>query len=276
MQRIVLMFLGLTLTAGFTTGCSSKSRIRAEKAVAQALISDEQEDQLGRQVKQELEQKEKIQYVQDQAIIDYVNTVATPILRAANADRRGVKWKVSVINDPKTVNAFATPGGYLYVYTGLILAADTEAELAGVLAHEAGHVVGRHSARAMVNAYGLAAIADVALGKNPGTAAQIAAQLVGGGAMLAHGRSEETEADEYGARYSAAANYDPRGLITFFEKLKAKEGNTPGIFKWLSTHPPSGDRIRHLDQFIAKNGLRGSEQGAERLAPIKQRLGGAR
>jgi beta-barrel assembly-enhancing protease len=273
MQRILAVFLGLTLTAGVTTGCG-KQRVRAEKAVARALISDEQEEQIGRQVKQELEQKEKIQYVQDQAIIDYVNTVAAPILRAANADRRGVRWKVNVINDPKTVNAFATPGGYLYVYTGLILAADTEAELAGVLAHEAGHVVGRHSARAMVNAYGLAAIAEVALGKNPGTAAQIAAQLVGGGAMLAHGRSEETEADEYGVRYAAAANYDPRGLITFFSKLKAKEGSTPGIFKWLSTHPPSGDRIRHLEQYIAQRGLRGSEQGAERLAPIKQRLGG--
>ena len=88
------------------------------------------------------------------------------------------------------------------MYTGLLLAADNEAELAGVLAHEAGHVVGRHSARAMVNAYGLQAITQVALGKNPGPAAQIAAQLAGGGRELAHGRSEETEADEYGAKYA--------------------------------------------------------------------------
>jgi predicted Zn-dependent protease len=273
MQRILSMVLGITLAAGLSTGCA-KQRIAAEKAIAQTFISDEQEEQLGRQVKQELEQKEKIQYVQDQVVVDYVTKVATPILQAANRDRQGVKWKINVINDAKTVNAFATPGGYLYVYTGLILASDNEAELAGVLAHEAGHVVGRHSARAMVNAYGLQAVADAALGKNPGTAAQIATQLVGGGAMLAHGRSEETEADEYGARYTSATNYDPRGLISFFEKLQKLQGSMPGVLKWLSTHPTNADRIRHLEQYISQNGLRGSELGADRLAPIKQKLGG--
>lgn len=274
MQRILSLLLGITLAAGLGTGCA-KQRIRAEKAIAQTFISDEQEEQIGKQVKQELETKEKIQYVQDPVVVDYVNKVATPILQAANRDRKGVRWKIHVINDPKTVNAFATPGGYLYVYTGLILAADNEAELAGVLAHEAGHVVGRHSARAMVNAYGLQALSELALGKNPGTAAQIAAQLVGGGAMLAHGRSEETEADEYGARYATAARYDPRGLITFFQKLAAKEGNTPGVLKWLSTHPTSADRIAHLERYIAQNGLSGTETGADRLAPIKQKLGGS-
>jgi predicted Zn-dependent protease len=273
MQRIVSGLLGLTLVAALGSGCA-KERIRAEKAVADVFITDEQEEQLGLQVKQELEQKEKIQYVQDPAIVEYVNRVATPILQQANRDRKGVKWKVSVINDPKTVNAFATPGGYLYVYTGLLLAADNEAEVAGVLAHEAGHVVGRHSARAMVNAYGLQAITQMALGKNPGAAAQIAAQLASGGAQLAHGRSEETEADEYGAKYASATGYDPHGLITFFQKLQKMQGDTPGALKWLSTHPTNADRISHLNQYIAQNGLHGTELGAEKLAPIKQKLGG--
>lgn len=273
MQRILSVFLGITLAAGVGTGCATQ-RISAEKAVAGVLISDEQEEQIGRQVKQELEQKEKIQYVQDPAVLEYVNRVATPILQQANRDRKGVKWKINVINDPKTVNAFATPGGYLYVYTGLLLAADNEAEVAGVLAHEAGHVVGRHSARAMVNAYGIQAITQLALGQNPGTAAQIAAQLVGGGAMLAHSRSEETEADEYGAKYTAALNYDPHGLITFFQKLQKMQGDTPGVLKWLSTHPTNAERVSHLDQYIAQKGLHGTELGAERLAPIKQKLGG--
>jgi predicted Zn-dependent protease len=273
MQRILSVVLGLTLAASLTTGCG-KQRIRAEKAVADILISDEQEEQIGLQVKQELEQKEKIQYVQDPAVVEYVNRLATPILQQANRDRSGVKWKVNVINDPKTVNAFATPGGYLYVYTGLLLAADNEAEVVGVLSHEAGHVVGRHSARAMVNAYGLQAITQLALGKDPGTAAQIAAALVGQGAMLAHGRSEETEADEYGAKYAAGTNYDPRGLITFFQKLQKMQGDTPGVLKWLSTHPTNAERINHLEQYIAQKGYRGSEIGADRLAPIKAKLGG--
>lgn len=272
MQRILSAFLGITLAAGLTTGCTAQ-RVSAEKAIARTFISDEQEEQIGAQVKKELEQKEKIQYVQDPAIVEYVNSISTPILRAANKDRRGVKWKIHVINDPKTVNAFATPGGYLYVYTGLILAADNEAELAGVMAHEAGHVVGRHSARAMVNAYGIQALSELALGKDPGTAGQIATQLVGGGAMLAHGRSEETEADDYGARYAAAAGYDPRGLITFFEKLKRQEGTTPGVLKWLSTHPTSADRIKHLQDYISQNRLSGANASTDRLSAIKQKIG---
>ncbi len=271
MRRLITAFLGITLVAGVGTGCG-KQRIRAEKAIASVLISDQQEEQLGLQVKQELEQKEKIRYVQDPAIVEYVRSISTPILQAANRDRAGVRWKIQVIDDPKTVNAFATPGGYLYVYTGLILASENEAELAGVMAHEAGHVVGRHSARAMVNAYGLQAISQVALGENPGTAAQIATQLAGGGLQLAHGRSEETEADEYGARYTSAAGYDPRGLISFFDKLRRQQGQTPGFMKWLSTHPTNEERIVHLRDFIMHNRLSGANASTDRLTPIKAKI----
>ncbi|RKH06714.1 peptidase M48 [Corallococcus praedator] len=271
MHRMATAILTLTLASGLTTGCA-KQRVGAEKAIAKAFISDEQENQLGLQVKKELETKENIQYVEDPEVLQYVRGISAPILAQANKDRSGVKWKVNVINDPKTVNAFATPGGFLYVYTGLLLAADTEAELAGVMAHEAGHVVGRHSARAMVNAYGLQTITQVALGQNPGTAAQIAAQLAGGGLQLAHGRSEETEADEYGARYSAAAGFDPNGLIAFFEKLQQMQGTQPSVLKWLSTHPTNADRIAHLRKIIAQQGLKGGRNDAGGLTAIKAKL----
>ncbi|AKQ64051.1 peptidase, M48 family [Myxococcus hansupus] len=272
MQRILVAALGLTLATGLSTGCS-KQRISAEKAVARTLISDEQEEQLGRQVKQELETKENIKYVENAAVVDYVRGISSSILNQASKDRPGVKWKINVIDDPKMVNAFATPGGYLYVYTGLILAADTEAELAGVMAHEAGHVVGRHSARAMVNQMGLQAITQAALGQNPGTVAQIAAQLVSGGTLLAHGRSEEIEADEYGARYASGAGYDPRGLVTFFEKLQQAQGDTPALMKWLSTHPTNKDRIANIQKIISQKNLRGSNNGPGGLPAIKQALG---
>ncbi|WP_257448779.1 M48 family metallopeptidase [Archangium lipolyticum] len=272
MQRILSAILGLTLMTGLMTGCTSQRLAQAQRTAASYLVSDQQEEQLGQQVKTELETKEKIKYVEDPAVVEYVRTLSTPILQAANRDRKGVKWKVNVIDDPKTVNAFATPGGYLYVYTGLLLAADNEAEVAGVMAHEAGHVVGRHSARAMILQYGEQAIIEAALGKRQSTVAQIAAGLAGTGVGLAYGRSNETEADEYGARYSAAAGYDPHGLATFFQKLAANEGKTPGVLKWLSTHPPSSERMAHINDFIAKNRLSGSNVGAERLASIKQRL----
>ena len=275
MRRTPAALLALTLAAtGGLAACTAAQRRTASTAAADALISDQQEAQLGAQVKQELEQKQKIKYVQDAEVVRYVNEVSTKVLRPANKARPGIPWKIHVIDDPKQVNAFATPGGYLYVYSGLILAADNEAELAGVMAHEAGHVVGRHSARQMVNAYGLEAVLGMALGKNAGGLGQVAAGLAGNGAMLANSRGMETEADEYGAQFTSAANYDPRGLVSFFQKLQAQEGKTPGVLKWLSTHPTSADRVAYLNQYLARNNLRGSELGADRLQAIKRRLGG--
>ena len=241
----------------------------ATPGIAKALVSDDQEAQLGAQVKQELD-KQGTKYIQDPEIVNYVKGVAQKIFVSADKDRPGVKWQVFVIDDPKQVNAFATPGGYLYVYTGLLMAADNEAQLAGVWGHESGHVVARHSAQQMVNEMGLQTVIEVALGQNPNQLAQLASTLAAKGALLAYSREDETQADEYGARYSAQAGYDPHGIIQFFEKLKAMEGNQPAFAKYLSDHPATADRITHLQQYIKEKGLTGSELGAQRLQPVKQ------
>ena len=243
----------------------------ATPGIAKALVSDDQEAQLGAQVKQELD-KQGTKYIRDPEIVNYVKGVAEKIFVSADKDRPGVKWQVFVIDDPKQVNAFATPGGYLYVYTGLLMAADNEAQLAGVWGHESGHVVARHSAQQMVNQMGIETVIGIALGQNPNQLAQLASTLAAKGALLAYSREDETQADEYGARYSAQAGYDPHGIIQFFEKLKAMEGNQPAFAKYLSDHPATADRITHLQQYIKEKGLTGSELGAQRLQPVKQRL----
>lgn len=271
MKRILSVVV-LSLALGLTSGCATLKKANVGRTAAAILISDQQENQLGLQVKQELETKEKIKYLEDPVVVDYVRNVSSRILQQANRDRPGVQWKVNVIDDPKTVNAFATPGGYLYVYTGLLLAADNEAEVAGVMGHEAGHVVGRHSAQQMVLQYGEQAIVEAAFGKNPGAVSQIAAGLAGTGAGLAFSRSNETEADEFGAKYTSAVGYDPHALEAFFQKLAAQEGKTPGVMKWLSTHPPSAERAQHINAYISEHHLTGSDLGADRLAPIKARL----
>ena len=245
--------------------------IHTSEGVAKALVSDEQEAQLGAQVKQELD-KQGTKYVQDPEIVNYVRGVAQKIFVSADKDRPGVKWKVYVIDDPKQVNAFATPGGYLYVFTGLLMAADNEAQLAGVWGHESGHVVARHSARQMVDAMGLETVIGMALGQNPNQLAELAATLAAKGALLSYSRQDETEADEYGARYSAQAGYDPRGIMQFFEKLKKMEGEQPAFAKYLSDHPATQDRIEHLQQYIAEKHLSGTVLGADRLQPVKQKL----
>jgi predicted Zn-dependent protease len=245
--------------------------VHTTEGLAKALVSDEQEAQLGAQVKQELD-KQGTKYVQDPEVVNYVRGVAQKIFVSADKDRPGVKWQVFVIDDPKQVNAFATPGGYLYVYTGLLMAADNEAQLAGVWGHESGHVVARHSARQMVDSMGLETVIGIALGQNPNELAQLAATLAAKGALLSYSRQDETEADEYGARYSAQAGYDPHGIIQFFEKLQKMEGAQPAFAKYLSDHPATGDRITHLQQYIKDKNLSGTLLGAERLQPVKQKL----
>ncbi len=251
-------------------GCSHAQRTTAETTIAKALVSDEQEKQIGLQTKQQLEQQENLKYVQDPQVVGFVEGITKKLFPLAEKDRPGVDWKVFVIDDPKTVNAFATPGGFLYVYSGLLLAASNPAEVAGVMAHEVGHVVGRHSARQMVEAYGLQSVLGLALGKDPGVAAQVAAGVAGKGAMLANSRSDETEADEYGARYASGAGYDPHALITFFEKLKANEGNSSFLMRFLSDHPLTADRISHLQAYIEDHGLGASGGTAPGPLPAVQ------
>ncbi len=263
--------LAVAVLLASTLGCTTAQRVRTETAVAKTLVSDQQEAQLGDQVHQELA-KQGVRYVTDPQVNSYVEGIVNRMVPHARRDR-DIGWHVYVIDDPKTVNAFATPGGHIYVYTGLLATAANEAELAGVLGHEMGHVVARHSARQMVEAYGLQAVLGMALGQNPGILAMLAATVAGNGAMLANSRSDENEADEYGVKYSSAAGYDPHGIATFFQKLMAQQGRTPKLLTFLSDHPATSDRIAHVDQMIARMGLRpGGDLGAERLAAVKAKL----
>ncbi|MCC6332937.1 MAG: M48 family metalloprotease [Myxococcales bacterium] len=253
------------------SGCTTVQRQQTERAVAEVLISDDQEFQLGLQVHEELK-KQNTKFSEDPTVGLYVDGLARKLVGQANQDRK-VEWMWFVIDDPNTINAFATPGGRIYVYTGLLLAADSEAEIIGVLGHEIGHVVARHSARQLVGAYGLQTVTEMALGKDAGEVSKLVAGLAGKGAMLAYGRDMELEADQYGARYAAGAGYDPRGLATFFEKLKAKYGDTGPVLTWFSTHPSNTDRINRLTTYIAANNLSGTETGGDGLKKVQAALG---
>lgn len=251
--------------------CTHGQRVGAETMAAKLLISSEQENQLGLQVQSELAKKD-VKIVDDTEVNRYVQAISHSVLRFARKDRPDVSWHVYVIDDPKTVNAFATPGGYLYVYTGLLLKADNDAEVAGVMGHEAGHVVLRHSARAMVDQLGLNTVLGMALGKNPNQVAAVAGNLLAGGTMLAHSRGEETEADERGVSYLSQAGYQPSALMTFFEKLKKLEGAQPSILKYLSDHPLTQDRIDHLRDYIRQHHLSGSNLGTTGLPAVQARI----
>jgi predicted Zn-dependent protease len=262
--------LGLAVAIA-AAACSAQQRIKTETAIARVLVSDEQEAQLGAQFQQELDKK-GIRYVTDAAVTSYVLGVANRVLAPARRDRPQVSWDVRIIDDPKQVNAFAVPGGHLYVFSGLLLEAEDESQLAGVWGHEAGHVVARHTARQMVDAYGLEMVVAMALGQNPSLVEKLTASVLANGAMLANSRADEYEADTYGVRYASAAGYDPHGIVRFFQRLMAMEGRAPRALTWLSDHPATGDRIARTEKYIAAHRLAGTDTGQGRLEGIKARL----
>ncbi len=252
--------------------CASQLQQQVETTAAKALISPEQAKQVGLQVQSELE-KQGVQFVRDPTVDGWVGKVAEPLFAVARKARPDLKdWRVHVINDPKTVNAFATTGGDLYVYSGLVLLADDGAELGGVLAHEIGHVALYHVQRQMVDAVGLEALTALALGKNPGVASQLAAGVGGKVAMLANSRADEKQADDWGVVHADEAGYDPGGLVRFFRKLQAQEGHTSLALGWLSDHPTTPSRIQDIEDVIREKDLHASGEGPPGLDAVKAAL----
>jgi predicted Zn-dependent protease len=253
--------------------CASPFQEKVETTAAKALISPDQAKQIGLQVQSEL-QKQGVQFVTDPTVDGWVAKVADPLFRVARQARPDLKdWRVHVINDPKTVNAFATTGGDLYVYSGLVLLADDGAELAGVLAHEIGHVALYHVQRQMVDAVGLEALVGLAAGKNPGVGTQLVAGVGGKMAMLANSRADEKQADDWGAVHANEAGYDPGGLVRFFHKLQAQEGHAPQALGWLSDHPTTPSRVQDLEELIREKNLHATGEGPPGLEGVKAALG---
>ena len=265
------LLLAAALAAAFA--CASPLKEKVETSAAKALISPEQAKQIGQQVQAEL-QKQGVQFVSDPTVDGWVGKVAEPLFAVARKARPDLsEWRVHVINDPKTVNAFATTGGDLYVYSGLILLADDGAELAGVVAHEIGHVALYHVQRQLVDALGLEALTALAVGKNPGAATQLAAGIGGKAAMLANTRADEKQADDWGAVHVNEAGYDPRGLVRFFRKLQGQEGHAPQALGWLSDHPATPARVQDVESLIREKNLHATGQGPPGLDGVKAALG---
>src|SRR5436190_1956836 len=204
---------------------------------------------LGRQLAADVDRQGK--FIEDPVITEYVNRVGQNL--ALHSDAK-IPFTIKVL-DSDDVNAFALPGGFLYVNKGAILAADTEAELAGVMAHEIGHVAAWHGVE-QASKGTLANIAFIpiifmtgGLGYIAYQAAQIGVPLT----FLKFNRGMETEADKLGAQYLWSAGYDPNNFLSFFEKLEKKEKHKPGtLSKLFGTHPPTPDRIAKVHDLLAK------------------------
>jgi hypothetical protein len=210
----------------------------------------DKEVSLGRQLAAQVDREAK--FIDDPVITEYINRVGQNVVLHSDSK---IPFTIKVI-DSDEVNAFALPGGFFYVNKGLILAADNEAEVAGVMAHEIAHVAARHAmenqAKGMLAEIGLLA-GSIFLGGLGGMLINQGAQF---GALLGFmkfNRSAESEADMLGVQYMWAAGYDPNAMSTMFEKLAAKNKKKPGTFsKLFETHPQSVDRMEATRQLVAR------------------------
>ncbi len=216
------------------------------------MASTQQEVQMGADYAAQIDQQ--LPLVRDPEIVRYINVLGDSIARVS--DDRSLQWKFSVVDQPD-INAFAVPGGYIYVNRGLIARAATMSELAGVLGHEIAHVTQRHSMeqmakgqKAQIGAVGLC----IAFPSFCNSGAGNAAIQYGGGALFAKfSRDDESEADRYGVTYVTRAGIDPRGMPSMFRTLLAERKTNPGALEaWFSSHPMEEDRVATTEAEISK------------------------
>lgn len=228
--------------------------------------STETDIKIGKTYAQQIEQSMKL--INDPVITEYVNRVGQNLVR--NSDAK-VPFTIKVV-DSDEINAMALPGGFFYVNSGLILAADDEAELAGVMAHEIAHVALRHGTRGQTRA-DIANIMSIPLIFVGGGIGYAARQVAGIGlpmTFLKFSRGFEAEADYFGVQYMYKAGYDPNAFVNFFEKIQAQEKKKPGsLAKAFSSHPQTPDRIEKTQGEIASI-LPGREQYIETTSEFNE------
>ena len=212
-------------------------------------LSPDQEIALGLQAVPELVQQYGGEYNEQNA--DYVEQIGQKIVAASAAGQTPYEFDFHLLADDQTVNAFALPGGQVFITAALYQALETEGQLAGVLGHEVGHVVARHGSEHLAKqklTQGLINATGVGVGYSGAELAAAVGQMVN----LKYGRNDELESDRLGVRFMSDAGYDPRAMIRVMEILEAASGGASRQPEFASTHPNPGNRIQHIQEVIAQ------------------------
>ncbi|GAB7026220.1 M48 family metallopeptidase [Geotalea toluenoxydans] len=265
MGRFHFFFLSLLLLF-IGNGCA----VNPERVGGFNLISVEEEKQLGEKFAAEIEKEQKV--VKDPEVQAYINRIGEKLL--TGVEKVEFPYTFKVVKDDN-INAFAIPGGHTYVNTGLIKAAESEDELAAVMAHEINHVVARHSTRQLTQQYGYSLLLQLVLGQDPNLLAQLASQLFGKAGSLYYSRGMESQADYLGVKTMYNAGYNPAGMEKFFQKLQAENKQEPGkLTKFLSSHPLTSERIQNVKAEIGKLPPKpfGASQASPEFSRIKAKL----
>lgn len=230
------------------SGCISANPATGKKELM--FIGTAQEVSLGKSVAESVEKQYRVDTnpMLNQRVMNIFNRLAK------TADRQDLKYSIKVL-DTKMVNAFACPGGFLYVTKGLLEFSTSDDELACIIGHEFGHVVARHSVKAMQRQIGYSVLIEILASgtkdeKKKNTLRAVASTGLGL-ILLGYGRKNEYQSDYLGMRYAQRAGYNPNGAISFFQKLqKLEKGKPTFLSKILSTHPPTADRIKECQAHL--------------------------
>lgn len=199
-------------------------------------------------------------------VYQYVYKVRNKILNTGLLDfKDDFGWRLRIIHDDSTLNAFCTPGGYIYIYTGILKFLDDESQFAGVMGHEMAHADMRHSTRSMTQMFGVQVLLDVIAG-NRDAIKQVTGALVG----LKFSRNHETEADKKSVEYLCATDYVASGGAGFFKKIEEMGGTR--VPEFLSTHPDPGNRIENFELNATTMGCTGRETYATEYEAMKSKL----
>ena len=257
-----LLAVGLSLS-----GCST---LQKGGGGGLNLFTPDQDMELGSEVSKQIASDPKqfpiLAEQGNEEVYRYVRKITSNILNSGQVQYKDkFVWEVKIIKDDATLNAFCTPGGYIYVYTGLIKYLDSEDQLAGVLAHEIAHADLRHSTRQMTQTYGITALVSIVTGQSdPGLIEQIALGLV----SLKFSRAHETEADLNSVKYLCGTGYRADGAAGFFKKIEGEK--TPPEF--LSTHPNSANRVQNIENKAKSMNCKGKEDSHTAYTKMKQSL----
>lgn len=262
----------LALAAGLS-GCKTTGG-GVQRSVADVVLPVEDEKKLGAEMEAQLARE--LTLLDDPEVVGYVRELGRQIVAAAGDDvPEGIEFEFDVVDDDETINAFAIPGGHIYVYTGLLRAAEDEAELMGVIGHEVAHVTRRHIAQQLAAQYGAETL--LSLVASSGGLAGLVGQLVGSvgaqGFLLKYSRDAERDADYVGLEYAADAGWDPHGMIDFFTKLERQAGRG-SLPSFLLTHPEPGERVENARERIDELDQVPWRRNRERYQQVVSRLGG--
>lgn len=240
MTRHLLIFI---LFLGQFLGCATvQTGLGREESI---FISTNQEVAIGKYVAQQIEKENKI--LDDPVLTQYVNDIGQNLANVCF--RKDIKYHFKIV-DSEIINAFALPGGFIYIYGGALVSMDNEAQLAAVLAHEMGHIAARHGVKQLQKTQIYSGLASILL-KDQKEGIQKLSNIAANLVFLGYGRNAEFEADELGVHFTSQAGYDPKGMLEFFEKLRQKEKkNSSKLTILLRTHPLTSDRINKVESNI--------------------------